>query len=249
MVYNHVKMNTSKRIAEISKKLIGLFSVIAQENTSVNYVHDSKLSVPTLAGNILDVTDNIAIPGVDMSASFWDYMSPLPDDFLSDIQFSQIIRTINEMGGCMRLNHIGFCYPVESLDNEHTRLSLSISKTKWKLYKEDDSEFRFMGDTSVWDDPMIEFVPVVNKKDQWVNYWLPHIQIDFDTYLMEDEINHLASTISEGRIKPYKLVVVNSQTMIVRLWLGTYLGMNFYLDLGTEGRMTRFYRTRMLNEV
>ena len=198
--------------------------------------------------SLLNVSKSqISIPGV--SSNFFNKKSPLADGFLEDYRIKNLFTYLASNNFYQRLNHLGFCYSVDSLLEEKEKLVNEIKKTKWHLYEEvsnDETTWLYVGDTSLWENPLVELVLVEKTNDKWKNYWLPHIQIDLDTYLQGEEIEKLIQESFQGKVKPYRLIESNGFIVLVRARLGIVSGINVNLDLGFEGRMTRYHRTRLL---
>ncbi len=193
---------------------------------------------------------DIQIPGV--AIPFFEKPSPLSDDFVEIIQMKEFFQYLTTNNLFQRLNHLGFCYFVESARLEKERLINEIKKTKLHLYEEtsnDSSVWLFVGDRDNWQSPMIELVLSERTTDKWKDYWLPHFQIDIDTYLNGDEIEKLILDNFKGKIKPYRIIETKDFIVLVRARLGIVSGININLDLGFEGRMTRYHRIKLLNQL
>lgn len=203
--------------------------------------------------SLLDISPlNIEIPGVSISSNFFNSPSPLMDNFVLLSQIETFCKYLKLNNLYQRLNHLGFCYAVESIEAEKQRLINEVKKTNWHLYEEnsnDGTTWLFMGDRKDWQDPMIELVLVEKTKDKWKDYWLPHFQIDIDTYLNGDEIEKLILEMFKNRVKPYRIIEYNKFIVLVRARLGIISGININLDLGFEGRMTRYHRTKTLKQL
>ncbi|EKD61982.1 MAG: hypothetical protein ACD_52C00327G0011 [uncultured bacterium] len=98
-------------------------------------------------------------------------------------------------------------------------------------------------------DPLVELVLLEKTDDKWKNYWLPHFQIDLDTFLHGDEIEKLITETFQGKVKPYRLIETNGFIALVRARLGVISGVNINLDMGFEGRMTRHHRMKFLKQL
>ncbi|HUV46972.1 MAG TPA: hypothetical protein VMW29_02450, partial [Candidatus Bathyarchaeia archaeon] len=92
-------------------------------------------------------------------------------------------------------------------------------------------------------------LPVENTKDRWVNYWLPNFQIDLDTTLNCEQIEKLVFDTFQGKIKPFRAVVMDGVTYCVRIRLGIISGINIYLDLGTNSRNVKYVRKHILKKL
>ncbi len=170
------------------------------------------------------------------------------------IKFKLLEQLINELTknkSIIRLNHIGFCYKVASQEQEKQRLVNLVKQTRFHLYQEksnDDALWLFIGNLENWEKPLIEMVPVVKTNDKWVNYWLPHIQIDIDTTLTSQEIEDLITTVYNKTIKPY-LFTIDGIVYFVRNRLGCVDRININLDLATNSRNTKFHRQHSLTKI
>lgn len=163
----------------------------------------------------------------------------------------QLIDRLNSDQSIVRLNHVGFCYKVSSQEKEKERLRELIKKTEFHLYQEksnDDGLWLFIGETSKWKEPLIEFLPVEKTKDKWVDYWLPHIQIDIDTTLTAQEVNNRVGPIFTNSIRPY-FITIDGTVYVVRNYLGTVEGVNFYLDVATRSRNVQFARQNLFTRI
>jgi hypothetical protein len=199
----------------------------------------------------ISATD-IQIPGITLPVNFFGKPSSLPDEFVSMAQIKELFQylTANNLFG--RLNHLGFCYAVDSAQLEKERLIAEVKKTRLHLYEEvsdDSSVWLFLGDTSNWQSPMLEFILNEKTTDPRKDYWLPHFQIDIDTYLNGDEIEKLIIDNFKGKIEPFRIIETKEMIILVRARLGIISGINIALDLGFEGRMTRHLRTKLLTQL
>lgn len=120
------------------------------------------------------------------------------------------------------------------------------------LYEEPSNDlglWLFIGDTSNWENPLFELVPVEDTSDKWVDYWLPHVQIDLDTKLDAKSIEKLSKEHFGNDILPYQVTVIDGIVYAVRLRLGVIDGVNINLDLGTSNRNTKYVRENLLRRV
>ncbi len=178
------------------------------------------------------------------------HKSILKDQFVEIKRVKQLIRELTQKKAIVRLNHVGFCYKVESQKLEQERLIRSINP-KLHLYIEpsnDEGLWFFVGDTSNWKDPMIEMVPIEKTSDQRAEYWLPHVQIDIDTTLSENEIKKIVASIFGEEIKPFS-IAIDGVAYIVRNRLGIIDGVNIMLDLATKSRDVEYTRKNILKQI
>lgn len=193
----------------------------------------------------------INIPGVSVSNNFFNKTSQLPDDFVPMPQVSELFEYLTKNNLFQRLNHLGLCYSVQSIKLERERLINEVSKTNLHLYEEnsnDNSAWLFLGDRKYWPSPLIELVLNDKTENKWKDYWLPHFQIDIDTYLNGDEIEKLIKETFKRKVRPYRIIENEQFIILVRARLGIISGININLDLGFEGRMTRYNR-QMLKQL
>ncbi|MDD3647023.1 MAG: hypothetical protein PHS44_00785 [Candidatus Dojkabacteria bacterium] len=131
----------------------------------------------------------------------------------------------------LSLDHIGFCYKVNSAKQELATLKSSSRKTKIDLYimkSADNSTWLFAGDT---DKPMIEFLPIqIGPSILSTNYWLPHIHICLNTSFQFDELETVCHETFSGNRSIFINYAEGNVAYQSRLWLGTVTGINFCLD-------------------
>lgn len=174
------------------------------------------------------------------------------DEYLSTELIKNVILALSKKGEITRLNHIGFCYPVASLEKEKEETLSKVAKKDFDVYKmpsNDLSSWWFIGDLANWRDPMLELLPVYgNIDDKEVDYWLPHIHINVDTDLFYEEIKSQCNRILKGtrNINP---IAYDGQVVQVRIWLGVISGINMHLDFSTIASNTRYVRKVMLTDL
>lgn len=239
--------------ALFTSKLLDVFRALALE-PSLNFFEKEQVKIATSSRKtLLKVdSDSIIVPGLPLNNSFCKKTSPLKDNFVDINQIESFVSTLSERKSLLRLNHVGFCYLVNSPKAEKQRLIELVQAKGLSLYVEESSDssvWLYIGDRSEWDDPLVEFVLVEEINDKWKDYWLPHFQIDIDTNLVVEDIESIVSQIFKGEIKPFRMVVTNNYVSVLRVRLGIIGGININLDLGTEGRMPRFHREKLLAEV
>lgn len=199
--------------------------------------------------------DKIVTPIGDVSNVLLRHKSKLNDTKINVSALSHLIDTLNSMNAILRLDHVGFCYKVASQESEITRIQELVAKTKLHLYQEesnDDGLWLFIGNTIKWEDPMLELLPVEKTNGQWadwVDYWLPHIQIDVDIKLNSDEIDKMIKDIYGNKtIKPHH-IIIDDIVYIVRSHLGVIDGVNIFLDLATSARDVKWHRRHKLVQI
>jgi len=200
----------------------------------------------------IKITDSqIITPVGDVSSILYHNMSALKDSTINLDKLKELILILDKNDSIVRLNHVGFGYLVEDKLLERHRLIDLVRKTDMFLYEEESNDFGlwlFIGDLSNWENPLVEFVPVKNN-EQNIDFFLPHIQIDIDTTLNEEEIESLIYKVFDGVVKPYRIAVINGITYIVRNRLGVISGINFFLDLATKSRNVRYHRQNILKKI
>ncbi len=202
--------------------------------------------------NLYDFSDTeISTPVGNILPLLLEHKSKLSDHPVNFELLKQLTDRLTSDKSIVRLNHVGFCYKVLSLEKEKQRLHSLIKQTEFYIYQEksnDDGLWLFVGDTNNWEEPMIELIPVEKTNDKWVDYWLPHIHIDIDTTLTAGEIENRVSSIFNISIKPYS-IIIDGTVYIVRNYLGTIDGVNIYLDLATSARNVKFSRQHLLTRI
>lgn len=198
---------------------------------------------------LLDISETgIMTPVGDILPLLLANRSKLSDHPVDFELLKQLIERLNSDQSMVRLNHVGFCYKVLFQEEEKERLIQLIQPTEFHVYQEksnDDGLWLFIGDTSKWEEPLIELLPVEKTQDKWVDYWLPHIHIDIDTTLTAKYIENSVNSVFTNTIKPYR-VIIDGTVYIVRNYLGRIDGVNIYLDLATRSRNVRFTRQHLL---
>ena len=166
-----------------------------------------------------------------------DNKSKLTDAFVDFDDLKIFCEALAAKSRAIILNHVGVCYKVKSKAREKKRLMGVAAKHGLNLYEDssnDDSLWLFMGDKSHPQNPMVEFLPVEEVDDYYLDYWLPHFQIALYTNLPIDDIKYMTHTLFKGNRTANPVVVVNGIVYQLRIWLGTVDGINIALDLGTN---------------
>lgn len=159
----------------------------------------------------------------------------------------RLMTTLGKRNSLIRLDHVGFCYSVESCDREKERIQAVVDETPFHLYEEqsnDDGVWLFVGNVEKWKEPVLELIPVEKTQGPHAQYWLPHIQIDIDTTLEADAIKEIVKSIYGDAIEPYS-ISIDGVTYIVRNRLGAINGVNIFLDLATNKRDVRYTRQHL----
>ncbi len=174
------------------------------------------------------------------------------DEYL-DLELQiKFLEEISKKGEIIRLNHIGFCYPVASFKTEKEELLTKVTSGDLGLYEmpsNDYSNWYFIGDLTVWRDPMIEIMPVEGEiEDKEIGWWLPHIHFDIDTSLDFAEIKLACDETFKGLRKAMPLIY-DGYIPQARIWQGVISGINIHLDIGTSIRSTRYVRKVLMTKL
>lgn len=227
---------------------IQLFKTLNKVLTSLSV--NKKLSFET--NDLFSFSDNkIITPVGNIGSLLLQHKSKLKDQFVNIDSLQNFVNQLTNDESIIRLNHMGFCYKVDSQKAEKERLAKLMKSSKFNLYQEpsnDDGMWFFIGNTDNWEEPMIEMLPVEKTNDKWMDYWLPHIQIDIDTTLTEKEIKTYAESIFGKSINPFS-IAIDGVVYIVRNRLGTVDGVNITLDLATNSRNVKYQRLNLLKRV
>jgi hypothetical protein len=188
----------------------------------------------------------LATPLTGDIASLFTYRSKKADGLIAQSTIEGLIAAVKAAKGYKGINHIGFCYKVASKENEVKRIAKAASDKGYSAYREpssDDAAWIFIGDISEITNPLLEFLPHEGKThDQWIDYWLPHIQFDIDTGLSPHEIEVLVKKFIDRPSTPYS-IQIEGVTYIQRVNLGCLEGVNLMLDLSTNNRDINYRRT------
>ena len=241
-------MNTQKvtqKITEILQFVPGGKVLQTKDDTSVLNLSDER--------TLLEISPSgIEIPETNIAQHLFDNPSPLHDDFVANEQIKQLFQYLISNNLFQRLNHLGFCYQTKSAKDEKERILQEARSAHLHVYQENSNDGQtclFIGDITNWDDPLVEIVLVENTEDKWKEYWLPHFQIDIDTFLNGDEIEAVITKMFGGKVKPFRIFETNQFICLVRARLGVISGINIDLDMGFEGRMTRYHRMNVLKQL
>ncbi len=187
----------------------------------------------------------------DASELLSNRKSKLNDQLIDLNLLKNLLVYLDKNGLIVRLNHVGFGYRVDSQQEEKQRLIRLVKKTDQHLYEEESNDFAlwlFLGNVSQREKPLIEFVPV-EKDHPEIDYFLPHIQFDIDTKLNADEIEETVKRVCHNLIQPYRIVVIDGITYVVRNRLGVVDGVNIFLDLATRSRNVEYHRKNILKRI
>jgi len=174
------------------------------------------------------------------------------DEFLDNNLLSNLLKKIIKKAIAVRLNHLGFCYRVQSAIQERQSIISTTAKSHFYLYDMtscDNSLWLFAGNTKEWRDPLLEFLPIENDLgDKGIDYLLPHIHIDIETGLYYEEIIKISNSILK-ELRSINTTRENGFVTRIRIWLGVISGINIYLDLATSINNTRYMRKVMLKKI
>ncbi|QQG44126.1 MAG: hypothetical protein HYW86_04685 [Candidatus Roizmanbacteria bacterium] len=204
------------------------------------------------SNNLVEFSDSeIKTPIGDIFPFLLNQKSNLKDQIIDTNFLVKLVDALSKNNSIVRLNHIGFCYKVDSQEKEKERLIELIKQSKFHLYQEqsnDDGLWLFIGNTDDWENPLIELLPVEKTNDHWVDYWLPHIQIDIDTALTGKEIEDTVRSTFNNTIEPYQ-IKIDGVVYIVRNRIGVIGGVNINIDLATNSRNVQIARQNSLIKV
>lgn len=224
----------------------------------LEYLHNVLFQLENVAGLSLADSTLFSISGAKLITPIGDVLpllmrskSKLKDQIIKPTVFNQLLHPLIEEQALIRINHIGFCYKVENLNEEKNRLIRLSKKTHFQLYEEpsnDRSLWFFLGNLIKYDATTLEFVLVEHSADRWVEYWLPHVQIDIDTTLSEEQIRTLVKNACGNQIKPYA-IKIGGVAYIIRCRLGNIDGVNINLDLATNKRDVKYLREKIWKKI
>lgn len=237
---------------KLNNNLLGIFEILST-NPKTNFYKEQTIKINASSGiNLLKITpSSISIPIPDFIKRFFNHKSSLKNKIVNLNSLQKFIGLLSANDQIVRLNHIGFCYKTDSTNKELELIQSVVKGTSLHLYEEpsnDKAKWLFLGDLENWSDPLIEILPVEKSDDKWVEYWLPHIQIDIDTLLSAAEIENEIKNIFGNQIMPYR-IVIEGIAYIVRCRLGVTDGVNINLDLATNERNTQFHREKILRKL
>lgn len=204
-----------------------------------------------LEGSALTITLEELIAPVNLKKRLAQRLSPLPDNFVQTAQLKAFVSDLKRQNLITSFNHIGFCYQAEDPAGERNAILEELENSGFDLYEEksaDESLWLFIG-TKNWEEPMIELLPIGEIADPWLNQWLPHIHLDFDTKAEAEELDRLAVRHFGGNPVPFHAVITESYIHTVRLRLGITGGVNITLDLATKRRSQAWRRQHLLKKL
>ncbi|MCA9392550.1 hypothetical protein KC614_05140 [candidate division WWE3 bacterium] len=209
--------------------------------------------IPYKERNLMKVTkDEISVLGVNLDDKFTIDKPRLPDHTKNMSMVETFIKNVSK--GFLRINHIGFAYRVMDKDAEYELVVRDLHEAGIDVYVEASndpmSKWIFAGDIGNWENTIIEIVPADKKRGEWMNYWLPQIHIDIDTDLSAEHISSRVNEIFSGTpVKPFNAVEIDGVVYVVGLFVAIANGVNIYLNLGTDQRVTKVHRYKRLERV
>jgi hypothetical protein len=231
----------------ITKKLFEVLKMLSIIN-NLNLYDDTKFKIMADKKPLIQVNAQGMIMPL-LSDYLFSNKNPLADNFVEMSLLQTFVIKMSNENSVIRLNHIGFCYKVNSQNKERVKIKNEIAKTNWNLYEMESNDaglWLFIGNNVNWQDPMIELLPVEKTNDKWVNYWLPHIHIDLDTTLSNQEIEKSINDMFKGKITPFRSCVINGIVYGIRARLGIVSGVNINLDFASKERDVRYSREQLL---
>lgn len=228
---------TSKFIANI----LQIIEVLSS-NEQINF---NSPNLPTFQ------IDKISTPLGNIYPLMTSSPSSLPNQLPDFNSLHRLINQLSATTSIIRLDHVGFCYQVESSTQEKVRLINEADLRNSPIYQEpsnDDGLWLFAGNLTEIVSPVTEFVPIEYTSDPDKNYWLPHIQFDIDTKLSSTEILDAIKNIYGNRIIPFSFVI-DGTTYIIRCRLGVIGGINIFLDLATNARNVTYLRQHIWQRI
>ncbi len=190
----------------------------------------------------------------ELKRNYSNRKSKLTNCLVEEKDFMLFIMRLAEESKIFSLNHIGFCYQVESRTEERKRLSKLAREHNHQLYEivsDESALWLFMAKYSPDNEPILEFLPVESSNGFYDDYWLPHIHIDLDTMILKEKLKYLIHGSFKGKRSANISVADNERVYQIRLWLGVIDGINLCLDMTTDefgtAKERRKYQTQ--NEV
>jgi hypothetical protein len=216
------------KIYELIKSIYLELNDNSLENNGLLSFQEGKIKTP-LANDTLDL---------------FSHRSSLKDGLIEDSIIKELIQTIMASGKYKGINHIGFCYQVDSKQKEVFRILQLIKDSEFHTYEEpsnDETEWIFVGEDNQRDSPLIELALHEGKsQDGEVDYWLPHIQIDIDTDFSPEEVTKIIRQFIHSP-KTTLSFKINGIVYFKRVRIGCLEGINIFLDIATNNR-NPYYR-------
>lgn len=236
--------------SQFISKLYDVFKLLSIDH-HLNFFDDEKMKIVVNEKTLFFLSNKELMLPI-ASESFFENNNPLKDSFVENEDLKNLIRDLSNLKAIIGLNHIGFCYKCDSQVKERERIKNAVTRTDWQLYEmesNDDGLWLFVGNKDDWHDPLIELLPVEKTNDKWVNYWLPHIQIDIDTKLSHKELEERIKSAFKEKVIPFRSCVIDGVVYGVRARLGNVGGVNIVLDFATKERRIQYSREHLLSKV
>lgn len=159
----------------VSKYILDTFRVLSTNRLLNKYFDRDIINISHSKNNLLLRIDSkkIETPVPKLDKYLQARRSPLDDMFLELELLQKLIRWLTRQNSIKRLNHVGFCYQVDSQQEESQRLKKYFTDARQYLAKsrfyENDSYdlalWLYIGNKQNWKDPMIELLPVEENDD------------------------------------------------------------------------------------
>lgn len=238
----------------LNQTLIEIFRILSQ-NPKVNFYKKGSIQINSSSKqNLLLINENSIATSIP---NFWNTFSQTKSKLENQVidleNLNILLMNMTNKDEIVRLNHFGFCYKVLSQEKEKHNLEQASKSSFLHLYQEtsnNDDKWFFVGDIeNNWQDPLIEYILIGNSRDKWIEYWLPHMQIDIDTTLTEVEIEQRILQAYGDTAKTFRLLIIEGITYIVRFRLGVINGININLDIATKARNVKYHRENILKRI
>ena len=174
------------------------------------------------------------------------------DEFLTSEQIMELFLSLQEKGRLLRLNHIGFTYKPVSVKASIKHICDVSSQNGFQTleldadHPKEEPIWAFVGDTTNWQDPMLEFIPLQGEiTEKEVDYFLPHLHINIDSNLSFENIADSVRSVFKGT-RSVHANYYNSYITQARIWVGVVSGINLHLDIATYSQNTRYTRKALL---
>ncbi len=227
-------------------KIRNYLNQILLQLPDINPKFKTKKQIQVNNKTLISTKSRISTPIHNDILKLFKHKNDLPNEIIKIDNIRKLLQRIINTEHYKRLNHIGFCYKVNSIKKEILELKKIIQNSKFDLFQEpstDQGTWLFLGDLTKITSPFIEILlNEGNTGDKWEKYWLPHIQIDIDTNLSANEIYKILRNYTTNPNIPYS-IKIDGICYIQRFRLGTIDGVNFYLDLSTKNRDINYRKT------
>lgn len=158
-----------------------------------------------------------------------------------------VIKNFNLEHRLLRINHLGICYKVPTIQAEIRRINDKCSQLKVPAFQEpsiDLGAWLFIG--SIDNDisaTMLEMIPHEGKvAEPYMEYWLPHIHFDIDVSLTREEVLKIIRKYISNPLIPYE-IQIDGIVYTQRIHVGCIDGINIFLDISNTNRIIEYRRT------